>query len=152
MRFPERAQEIVTRRTLMRLMAEQLAFELGPAYGVKSAGAGRPQGPSQIAYNGPDGLGSWRILDGDGSVTDVPNSPIPNPTWQAFPGQIFIPVDPIDHLGVRPAPPALGPLAPPVVEPPVVPPPATPVSVRAPRKQGGFLAFLLKLIFRRTDR
>ncbi len=55
MRFPERAQQIAdaiyrrnidlangsddTRRILMRVMAEQLHFELGPAYGVKSAGA-----------------------------------------------------------------------------------------------------------------
>jgi len=167
MRLPERAQQIVdaiyrlhvdlsngtddTRRALMRLMAEQLAFELGPAYGVKSAGPGRPQGPSQIAYNGPEGLGGWRILDGDGSMTDVKNSPIPNPTWQEFPDQIFLPVDPIDHLGARPAPaPEPIPVPPPPVvvdpPPPAPVPPPTPLPARGHRR-GGWIEVLLKLIF-----
>jgi hypothetical protein len=120
MEFPLRATEIVqalyakhrnlaesdddTRRVLMRTIAEHLAFELDWHYGVKSAGVGRPQGPSTIAYQNSDGFGGWRILDGDGSVTGVANSPIPHPPYQSFAGQIFIPVPPTDHLGVRPVP------------------------------------------------
>lgn len=89
----------------VRLVAEQCAFELGPLYGNKSAGPGRPQGPSQIAYNDPAGLGGWRIVDNDGSVTGVPGHPMPHPPWQAFPGQLFLPVVPADHLKtVGPAP------------------------------------------------
>jgi hypothetical protein len=142
MEFPLRATEIVqalyakhrnlaegdddTRRVLMRTIAEHLAFELDWHYGVKSAGVGRPQGPSTIAYESPDGFGGWRILDGDGSVTGVANSPIPHPPYQSFAGQVFIPVPPTNHLGVRPIPDL-----PPIVVPTPPAPPSAPIDPSA---------------------
>jgi hypothetical protein len=136
MEFPPRATEVLqalhakhrdlangdddTRRALMRIIAQQLAFELGSHYGVKSAGVGRPQGPSTIAYESPDGFGGWRVIDGDGSATGVVNGPIPHPPFQSFAGQVFIPVPPTDHLGVRPPIPDLPPIT--VPTPPERPP------------------------------
>jgi hypothetical protein len=102
-----------TRRAAMRLIAEQVCYELGPDWGLKSAGPGRPQGPSQIAYRGGPILIGFRILDGDGSVTGVPNSPIPHPPMQSFEGQTFIDVEPIDHLGTSVEIPPIRPMPPP---------------------------------------
>jgi hypothetical protein len=140
MQLPRRAQEIIdtlyglhrplfeqdddTRRAAMRLVAEQLAFELGPAYGVKSV-AGHPQGQSTIAYTGGPQFGGWRILDGDGSVTGIKNAPIPEPPWQEFKDQMFIAVDRVDHLGIGPTPT-------PVPEPPAPEPVPVPVPVPLP--------------------
>ncbi len=148
MRFPSRAQEIVdqfysrerrafeesddTRRGIVRLIAEQLAFELGPHYGNKAATHTNPQGPSTIAYESTNGtLGGWRVIDGDGSVTGIANAPLPDPPWQSFAGQMFIARDPIDHLGISamPDPPAPLPSPPVVVEPPA---PATPAPALPP--------------------
>ena len=98
-------------RLFIKLVAEQAAFELGPAFGLKSAGPGRPQGPSQIAYTGDPQFGGWRLVDGDGSQSGTKGGIVPNPPWQVWPDQVFIRVDPIDHLKVstttpspRPAP------------------------------------------------
>jgi hypothetical protein len=116
-----------TRRAFMKLLAEQLAFSIDTRYGVKSAGPGRPQGPSQIAFNGPDHLGGWRVLDNDGSVTGTPNAPMPNPPWQSFLGQVFIAVVPTNHLGpLLPEPPP-----PPTPKPPPPPPPPPAVDLSA---------------------
>jgi hypothetical protein len=153
MQLPKRAQEIIdtlyglhradferdddSRRAMMRLVAEQLAFELGPAYGVKSV-AGHPQGQSTIAYTGEPNFGGWRILDGDGSITGITHAPIPNPPWQEFPDQVFIAVTPTDHLGIGSVPPAPVPTPAPIPTPvptPEGPPaavPAPPVALPAP--------------------
>ena len=97
-------------RLFIRLVAEQARFELGAAYGLKAAGPGRPQGPSEIAYAGGDPFGGWRLIDGDGSVTRVIGGILPNPPWQSFAGQLFLSADPIDHLKVSDTPtPALSP-------------------------------------------
>jgi len=104
-------------RLFLRLVAEQAAFELGPAYGLKSAGPGRPQGPSQIAYTGETQFGGWRILDADASVTGHRGGIIPNPPWQVFPGQLFLAADPVDHLKISETRPPARPLDPPT--PPV---------------------------------
>lgn len=86
-------------RAFIREIAEQVRYELGPAWGLKSAGVGRPQSPSVIAYQGEE-LGGWRLLDGDASVTKITNGIIRTPPYQSLPGQLFLPVDPINHLGV----------------------------------------------------
>jgi hypothetical protein len=151
MNLPPRAGEIIqalyekhrdlaerdddSRRDLMRIIAGQLSFELGAQYGVKAAGIGRPQGQSTIAYESHDGLGGWRILDGDGSVTGIINAPIPHPPYQAFDGQIFIPCAPMDWLGVRAAPAPVEPTSAPVV--PVTVPPVVLTPAPAP---GGLMA------------
>lgn len=103
-------------RLFVKTVAEQMAYELGPAYGVKSAGVGRPQGPSQIAFAGGTEFGGWRIIDNDGSQSGMKGGIIPQPIWQLFPNQLFLAVDPVDHLKVsdtRP-PPRSDPPAPPV--------------------------------------
>jgi hypothetical protein len=94
---------------LTRLIAEQFAFEFGPQWGCKAAGPFRPQGPSELAFNAPP-LYIWRWSDGDGHVTSVPGAPLPEPLLEPLDqtaGQVFLPVDPIDHLQVsdtRPPP------------------------------------------------
>src|SRR5207245_10850406 len=109
-------------RLFMRLVAEQARFELGAAYGLKAAGPGRPQGPSEIAYAGGDPFGGWRLIDGDGSVTRVIGGVLPNPPWQSFAGQLFLSADLIYHLKVSdPPPPAPNP--PPRVDPSPIPAP-----------------------------
>ncbi len=86
-------------RSFVRAVAEQLYYETEDSrWGVKSALPTRPQGPSQIAYNSPDGLGGWRIVEQGGT----PQAEIlPNPPYQSFVGQDFIPVQPINHFIVR---------------------------------------------------
>lgn len=87
-------------RVLTRMIGEQFAFAFGPHWGVKSADPSRPQGPSEIAFNGPPLL-IWRWSDGDGHVTGVKGAPLPTPLLQPLDqsvGQHFIGVDAIDHL------------------------------------------------------
>lgn len=125
--FPSRAQDIVVtlyqshkdlasgdddqRRSLTKLMAEQIRFELGPEWGTKSAGVGRPQSKDSIAR-----LTNGRLFgcDWQNGGSREPFGTIGCPE---IPGQIFIPVDPINHL--TQAPPVV------VLPPPVVAPPAT---------------------------
>jgi len=89
-------------RLLTRLIAEQMAFELGPAWGCKAATPTRPQGPSELAYLEPP-LWIWRWSDGDGHVTGTMGAPLPTPLLMPLEqsaGQTFLAVDPIDHLQV----------------------------------------------------
>ncbi len=104
------------RRALTRMIAEQVRFELGPGWGCKATTATSPQAQSRIAFVGPEGLVAWRWQDNDGSVTGVPNSPLPNPPMEALPLQHFIEVDPINHLAPAPGP-APAPGAPPTPAP-----------------------------------
>jgi hypothetical protein len=132
--FPQRGQEIIDalyaqnvalatgdldqQRLLTRLIAEQISFELGPRWGIKAASPTRPPGPSELAFNAPP-LYIYRWSDGDGHVTGLPGSPLHPPLLMPLDqsrGQVFIPVDPVDHLRVsdtRP-PPRSDPPAPPV--------------------------------------
>jgi hypothetical protein len=114
-----------TRRLLMLRIAEQLAYSLDPRYGVKATTASNPQGQSTIAFNSQDGLGGWRIVDGDGKATGTVNSLIPNPPWQPFAGQYFIPVHPTDHLSAPVPEPA------PAPSPTQVPEPSPPAELPA---------------------
>jgi len=104
-RHPPRTQTDDQSRLFIRLVAEQAAFELGRAYGLKAAGPGRPQGPSQIAYTGEAIFGGWRLIDTDGSQSGTVGGIVPHPPWQELRDQLFLPVDPIDHLQVGSATP-----------------------------------------------
>ncbi len=104
-------------RLFMRLVAEQVVFELGPSFGLKAAGPGRPQGPSQIAYNNPAvdvPFGGWRILEGVGNPNGTPATVIARPIFQTFPNQIFLAVTGVDHLHTADAPKDLPPAPVPV--------------------------------------
>ncbi len=115
MELPTRVQEIIDemykknkqlafkeddQRTLSRLIAEQIVFETkDDRWGVKSAALNRPQSPSNIAFNGGE-LIAFRWLDGDGSISGIPFGVAHPPVVQSIPGQIFIPVNPYNHLGL----------------------------------------------------
>lgn len=103
------------RRTLTRMMAEQFRYELGPAYGTKAAGFGRPQSKDAIAVRDGSGqLWGWDWQDGNSRKPRVgPGSPAMDIT-----GQLFIDVSPgVDHLGTTQPQPQ------PVPPPPPPPPP-----------------------------
>jgi len=133
MDFPPRGMEIINQlyqqhrdlasgsedqqRQLTLMIGEQLSFELGSQWGVKSAGPGHPQGSSTVAFSGPPLL-IWRWSDGDGHVTGTMGAPLPQPLMEPpnqTAGQIFIPCSPIDHLSVPvdPAPVEVQPAQPP---------------------------------------
>jgi len=124
--FPSRAQDIVVtlyqqhkdlaagdddqRRSLTKLMAEQIRFELGPEWGTKSAGTGPP------AVEGFDRAADERApVSAATGRTAASREPFGTIGCPEIPGQIFIPVDPVNHL--TQAPPVVAP--PPVV---IVPP------------------------------
>jgi len=143
MDFPERGRQIIRalyeanpglasgtpdqQRLLTRLIGEQFAFEFGPRWGCKAATKDRPQGPSELAYQGPP-LQIWRWSDGDGHITGVPGAPLPEPLLQPAEqsaGQYFILTDPVDHLHVSDQrPPARPP------DPPAPPVDLTPILAR----------------------
>lgn len=132
MRVPDRVVEICralwsrdlaegdddARRALTRLIAEQVAFELGPQWGTKRADPGRPPSKDAVAYQlvavrdgqvvGTTGLLAW---DWQNGTTREVN---PAGEMQDITGQVFIPVAPTNHLGESGAPPE--------VPPPVTPP------------------------------
>jgi hypothetical protein len=85
-------------RQLAKMVAEQVVFSTGDTnWGVKSAAPGRPQGPSQIAYNSTSGqLLCWRWLDGPNA--GKPNGVLDSPIFLDITGQNFIPVGPVNHL------------------------------------------------------
>jgi hypothetical protein len=124
--LPRRAREIIDelyvlhaglakgdeeqRRLLTRKIAEQCRYELGERWGMKRPDPGRPPGKDSLAYNDPVGMVSW---DWQNGTTRLPHE-IPH-FWSAEAltrtnggkPQIFIPVDPVDHLNVHvPRPPA----------------------------------------------
>jgi hypothetical protein len=142
MQFPPRAQEIIhalyelhlplargseeDRRLLTRTIAEQICFELGPLWGCKKASPSRPQSKDSIAFNAPSGMVTFDWQNGSTREPLVPPR-----FWSADEltrtnggfQQVFIPVTPADHLGVKPEPPAMPPpiSAPPAPAPTVVP-------------------------------
>jgi hypothetical protein len=105
--LPDRVKEIVTslaarfpdlrkgdddqRRALIRKCAEQIRFELGESWGTKRAGEGRPPSKDAIA----------RMFEGTlfGAVVINETTREPQfPMMEALAGQVFIPVDPVNHL------------------------------------------------------
>lgn len=116
MKLPDRAKEIVRalyerhkdlargddeqRRTLTRMIAEQVRFELGPSWGHKSADPGRPPSKDAIAFQ--DGAVLWGFDLFNGQTRE----PWPDPEGLNITGQHFIDVSPGgDHLGAGPPPP-----------------------------------------------
>jgi hypothetical protein len=106
MKYPERVQEIVEklasgvphdaeddlRRSVTRKIAEQCRFELGPEWGHKRADPGRPPSADVFAFQSSDSplfVGwDWSI---PGGVATFPDS-------IDLTGQVFIEVEPINHL------------------------------------------------------
>lgn len=128
-RYPDRVQTIINtlaaqhpdlrtgdddaRRRLTRLVAEQTAFELGPNWGTKRADPARPLSADVIATRDP--FVGWDFQVAGAVIAQFPES-------VTLAGQVFVPVDPVDHLGVAP------PGAPP--SPAGDPPPADPILAR----------------------
>ena len=131
MRLPERAVQIIhtlhslhldlargddpQRRALTRMMAEQIAFELGPRWGCKArseALAAEYQSKDAIAYLNDDGsMDIWDWQNGSSREPQV--HPNMEPMY-ANERQWFIRVNPVNHLKV----PAVAPDPPPHVDPP----------------------------------
>lgn len=109
LRHPELARGADdARRVFTRQIAEQAAFEFGPAWGTKSAGNGRPASKDAIALQTFTALYGWDSLNG---TTREVNTSL---DMEDITGQTFIPVIPTDHLGTA---------RPPVERPPAVEPP-----------------------------
>lgn len=81
--------------SFIQRVAEQFEHSFrGEGWGVKAAAAGRPISGDVIARRLPDGrLVGFRIVPASGA-----------PTFYDLSGQVFIDVQPIDHLGVGGAP------------------------------------------------
>ena len=101
------------RTVLTRKIAEQLRYTLGPGWGHKRASATRPPSKDAFAQRQPNGhLWIWDWQDG------TTRKPLAAFSFHDVTDQVFIQVDPIDHLGGS-APP-----------PPVPPPPASDLEAR----------------------
>lgn len=86
-------------RAWMLALAEQIRYVTGdPAWGVKNAGGGRPQSKDSISYAG-ERLWNFDILTGVGTGHPALNIPTEG---EDIAGQSFMPVQPVDHLGVAP--------------------------------------------------
>ena len=142
MKWPPRVQEILNtlatqhptwvaddsgpaptpRFRLNEMFAQQVRFEFGPDYGLKRADPGRPISSENLAYQS-DRLGgrllAWAWEDKhDGTVAQFPEG-------EDITGQVFVSVEPVDHLGSgqpqpSPEPPAPSPLPAPIDLTPVL--------------------------------
>jgi hypothetical protein len=107
MQLPDRVKEIITiladrfpdlrkgdddqRRALTLKFAQHIRFELGESWGTKRAGEGRPPSKDTIA----------RMFEGKLYGADVINGSTREPQFpdmEELPGQLFITVDPVNHL------------------------------------------------------
>lgn len=92
------------RRALILKIAQQLAFELGPQWGTKDAGGGRPPSKDEIAYYDGSTLYGADCFNGSTRKPAVPD------VLTELPGQHFISVTPVNYLvlatggGSTPAP------------------------------------------------
>lgn len=107
MKYPPRVQEIINgvfhlyedlahgtddqRRELTGYIAQQLAFELGPAWGTKRADPGRPLAKDAIAFMGQDQLHIWDWQNGS---TRQPNQFPDEVPLDESKAQVFVPVPP----------------------------------------------------------
>lgn len=107
------------RRDLNRMMAEQCGFELGPNWGTKRADHTRPMSKDVICTHEPFVGWDVQVVDADGvrAIAQMPES-------LDLSGQVFVPVDPINHLSV-PTP----------ADPPLPPEPAITEGLRVILKQ-----------------
>jgi hypothetical protein len=116
--------ENTPRYRLNKMVAEQVVCDLGPQYGLKRAGPGRPISSEVIAFNNGSVFIGWEWENThDGR-------------WEQFPqatdllGQIFVPVACVHHLADAPPPPVPtpGPVVPTPGTPPVIVVPSGPVT------------------------
>lgn len=104
------------RRQLTRMIAEQLAHDLGPRWGTKSTSEGAPQTKDGIAYRLDTGridIWDWQ----NGGTRDVQVRPGQAATYPNE-AQHFIAVEPVDHLNAGPTPNPSPPEPPPPTPPP----------------------------------
>lgn len=94
------ADDTGPRFNLNRMFAEQVVYELGPKYGLKRADPGRPISSENLAIEDGVRLYAWSWENQhNGEVEQFPE-------WEDITGQTFVPVDPVNHLGIdRPPPP-----------------------------------------------
>jgi hypothetical protein len=86
------------RRKSARIFAEQMAFTVGPEWGTKNAGGGRPPSKDAIAKVVGSTLCGWDIVNGTTRELTFGHG-------EPLPGQAFIRVTPTNHLGITPPPP-----------------------------------------------
>ena len=108
-KWPDRVQQIVDimgygriwynapdeeRRAQTRRIAEQCRFELGPNWGHKRADPGRPPSADVFCTQDPFVGWDWSIPEGVAKFPESIN----------LAGQVFIEVEPINHIGTVPQP------------------------------------------------
>ena len=82
------------RRSLTKMIVEQVVYLFGNNYGWKTAGEGRPPSKDSLARKEEDGrLISWDLFLG------TTQEPITDPVSEDITDQIFISVTPVNHLG-----------------------------------------------------
>ena len=107
MQLPDRVKEIITilasrfpdlrkgdddqRRALTLKFAQQIRFELGESWGTKRAGKGRPPSKDAVARIFEEKLFGADVINGTTREPQLPD-------MEELPGQLFIAVDPINHL------------------------------------------------------
>jgi len=112
MRYPDRVQGIINelaaknpdlvrgddeaRRQLTRFIAEQCRFELGPNWGTKRASETRPLSADVVCMQNP--FVGWDTQIAGGTIAQFPES-------IELAGQVFVPVDPVQHLPASDSPP-----------------------------------------------
>ena len=127
MQLPDRVKEIITilanqfpdlrrgdddqRRALTLKFAQQIRLELGESWGTKRAAEGRPPSKDAVARMFDGKLFSADVINGSTREPQFPN-------MEELPGQIFIPVDPVNHI-VDPVNPIEDPVDPVDVEVPL---------------------------------
>ena len=88
-------------RTWTKNLAQQIVFSTDDrSWGCKNAGGGRPQSKDVIAHQVGGTLFAFDLLLGVGTGSP---SLVPNPSAMDITGQVFMPVDPVDHIGGSPA-------------------------------------------------
>jgi hypothetical protein len=114
MNLPARADEVIKtlysqnkslangteddRRTLTRMMAEQICFDLGKVWGTKASSSQAPPSKDGIAYKISTGV--MDVFDWQNGTTREPQTyPGMAPQYPNVTGQYFIEVTPVDHLG-----------------------------------------------------
>jgi hypothetical protein len=89
-------------RAWTRSLAQQIVFSTNDrSWGCKNAGGGRPQSKDALAHQVGGNLFGFDLLFGVGTGSP---SLVPSPSGEDITGQVFMPVDPVDHLGGAPAP------------------------------------------------
>jgi hypothetical protein len=95
-------------RQYVKQFAAQCAFSLGPQWGAKNAGGGRPLSKDVVACREGSALIGFDMFSGLGENVTTVN---PNPGAMTLPGdQVFVPVAPQDFIGGVVVDPGPGPM------------------------------------------